>query len=170
MITYILALVCGFVILGLDQLTKYYISTDMVLGESREFINGLIDIIYIHNRGGAWGMLSDHTWILTVVTIVVMGICVVFLVKYGAKNKLLFWGINLVMFGGIGNLIDRIFKGGNVIDFLHFEFWPDFPIFNIADCVIVIGAGMLILHYAIETVKEFKNPKNNTSQENDASI
>ena len=81
------------------------------------------------------------------------------LIKYGLKNKLLFWAITLVLFGGIGNMIDRIFRGGFVVDFLHFEFWPQFPVFNIADCSIVVGAGLLILYYIIDMNKECKSCK-----------
>ena len=56
-------------------------------------------------------------------------------------------------------MYDRIFRGGEVIDFLHFEFWPTFPVFNIADCAIVIGAGLLILYFILDTIKEFKEKR-----------
>ena len=51
-------------------------------------------------------------------------------------------------------MIDRIFRDGNVVDFLHFAFMPEFPVFNIADCAIVIGAGLLLLYYVLGTIKE----------------
>lgn len=159
MISYILGLVCAFLVIGADQYTKYLISTNMVLGEGKDFINGIIDIIYIHNTGGAWGMLSGYTWILLSLTVIAMLVCITLLLKSGMKSKLLFWAICLVISGGIGNLIDRIFRGGNVVDFLHFEFWPTFPIFNVADIAVVIGAGLLILYFIIDTVKESKKAK-----------
>ena len=62
-------------------------------------------------------------------------------------------------------MYDRIFRNGNVIDFLHFDFWPTFPIFNIADCAIVIGAGLLILYFILDTVKEFKIKRDNKNAE-----
>ena len=68
-------------------------------------------------------------------------------------------GLSLVVSGGIGNLIDRIFRNGKVIDFLHFEFWPSFPVFNVADCAIVVGVGLLILYFVIDTVNEYKSKK-----------
>ena len=49
-----------------------------------------------------------------------------------------------------------LFSDGNVIDFLHFEFFPSFPVFNVADCAIVVGAGLLILYFLIDSVKESK--------------
>ena len=159
MISYILAFLCGVLLLGADQLTKYYISTNFVLGESREFLSGFIDLTYIHNRGGAWGMLYGRTYILLPVTLVIMIICIIFYVKYGKKSRLLLWAITLVMSGGIGNMIDRVFRDGNVVDFLHFEFFPSFPVFNVADCAIVVGAGLLILYFILDAVREEKQKK-----------
>lgn len=159
MVSCILAIVMGLLVLAADQLTKLYIISNFSLGKGCGFIKGLINIVYIHNRGAAWGMLSGKTWFLVAITAVIMAVCIYFLIKMGKKNKLLFWAICLVLSGGIGNMIDRIFRSGNVIDFLHFEFWPQFPVFNVADCAIVIGAGLLILHFIIEAVNDFKARK-----------
>ena len=165
MISYILALLVGLIILGLDQYTKYFIISNYTLGASSDFLPGIIDITYIHNKGGAWGMLSGHTWLLVSVTVIVMLVCVALLLKYGARNKLMFWAITLVLSGGIGNMIDRIFRDGNVIDFLHFEFMPDFPVFNVADCAIVIGAGLLILYFLAGIIRDAKVRHNPPEEE-----
>ena len=159
MISYILAVLCGALLILADQITKYYISANFLLGESREFINGFINLTYIHNRGGAWGLLYGHTLILVPITVVIMALCIFLYVKYGKKNRLLLWAISLVLSGGIGNMIDRIFRGGNVVDFLHFEFFPSFPVFNVADCAVVVGAGLLILYFILDTIKEEKQKK-----------
>lgn len=165
MISYILAFICGALLLLADQFTKYYVSANFVLGESREFLNGFIDLTYIHNRGGAWGMLYGKTYILLPVTLVIMALCIVLYLKYGKKSRLLLWAITLVLSGGIGNMIDRVFRGGNVIDFLHFEFFPSFPVFNVADCAIVVGAGLLILYFILDAVHEEKQKKLQTESE-----
>lgn len=159
MISYILAVLCGALLILADQITKYYISANFLLGESREFINGFINLTYIHNRGGAWGLLYGHTLILVPITVVIMALCIFLYVKYGKKNRLLLCVISLVLSGGIGNMIDRIFRGGNVVDFLHFEFFPSFPVFNVADCAVVVGAGLLILYFILDTIKEEKQKK-----------
>ncbi len=159
MISYILAVLCGALLILADQLTKYYISANFLLGESRDFINGFINLTYIHNRGGAWGLLYGHTLILVPITVVIMAFCIFLYVKYGKKNRLMLWAISLVLSGGIGNMIDRIFRGGNVVDFLHFEFFPSFPVFNVADCAVVVGAGLLILYFILDTIKEEKQKK-----------
>ncbi|MGN0492903.1 MAG: signal peptidase II [Acutalibacteraceae bacterium] len=168
MISYALALLCGVLLLCADQLTKYYISVNFALGESHEFLKGFIDLTYIHNRGGAWGMLYGSTYILLPVTLAIMVFCIVFYVKYGKKNHLLLWAISLVMSGGIGNMIDRVFRDGNVVDFLHFEFFPSFPVFNVADCAIVVGAGLLILYFILDAIREERQKRaEKLSEQND---
>lgn len=161
MISYILAIFSGFCLLFIDQYTKALVVSNFKISETKEFINNFIDLIYVQNNGGAWNILGGHTWLLITFTALVMVLCVIVLFKY-AKNKLLFWSIILVLFGGIGNMIDRIFRNGLVVDFFHFEFMPDFPVFNIADCGIVIGAGLLILYFVIDTVNEYKAKKDST--------
>lgn len=157
--SYILAIITGVCILGLDQYTKFFIISNFELAQSYPFLKGFIDITYIHNRGGAWGMLTGHTWLLLSVTIVVMLICVSLIIRFGIKNKLMFWAIVLILSGGIGNMIDRIFRSGNVVDFLHFEFFPEFPVFNVADCSIVIGASLLILYFVIDIINDNKQKR-----------
>lgn len=159
MISYILAILCGVAVLVADQLTKFYIINNFEIGGTAEFLKGFIDIIYINNKGGAWGILNGYTWALLSITAIVMVICFTLLIKLGKNNKILFWAITLVLFGGIGNMIDRIFRHGNVVDFLHFEFWPTFPIFNVADCAVVVGAGLLIYYFIYDSVKDAKQKK-----------
>lgn len=167
MISFVLSLVCGLLILGIDILTKHLIVTSFTLGDSAELLNGFVNLVYIHNTGGAWGMFSESTRLLTLVSLAVMGICFYILFRYGRKSRLLHWAMSLVIFGGIGNLIDRIFRNGNVVDFLHFEFWDSFPVFNVADCAIVVGAGLLILYFITDTVKEKRNSKNPRENEDE---
>lgn len=166
MLTYILAALCGILIIGADRYTKIFISANYTLAESHDFIPGVIDITYVRNTGAAWGMLSDKTWLLISITAVVMLICFALILKYGTSNKLLFWAMILVLSGGVGNMIDRIFYG-YVVDFLHFTFWPDFPVFNLADCAIVLGAVLLAVYFIIslyEEQKERHRKKEETAQ------
>ena len=157
MITYIIAALSGAAVICLDQYTKYYVNLNCESLQSRTLIPEIIDIIYVRNTGAAWGMLKDHTWFLISITAIVMLICITLILKYGTKNKLLFWAMVFVLSGGIGNLIDRIFRGGRVIDFLHFKFWDSFPVFNIADCAIVIGAGLFIIYFIYDLWLEMKS-------------
>ena len=156
--TYILAIISSVLFLLADHFTKYIVDTNMELGESIPFIPKFLDFTYIHNTGGAWGILSGKTWLLVVFTAAVMVFCVIFLIRNGFRNPLLFWSVCLVVSGGVGNMIDRIFNEGRVIDFIRTLFM-DFPIFNVADCAVVIGAGLLILYFVLDIVKEGKEKK-----------
>ena len=167
MFSFIIAIFIGLAVLVIDQLTKYFIISNFSLGQSADFIKGIIDIVYIHNEGAAWGMLSGKTWLLVAFTAVAMAFCGYFIWKYGRENKLMLMGLSLVVSGGVGNLIDRIFRDGKVIDFLHFEFWPQFPVFNVADCAIVVGVGLLILYFVIDTVNEYKLKKSGLKENAD---
>ncbi len=164
MVSYILAAITGVLVLVADQFTKVYISNNFEMAKSYEFLPGIIDITYIHNDGGAWGMLGGYTWVLLSVTIVIMLVCVALLLKTGLKDKLMFWALMFILSGGIGNMIDRIFRGGNVIDFLHFEFWPTYPVFNIADCAIVIGAGIMLLYFLKEMMDDNRAKRENAQK------
>lgn len=159
MVNYIIAVVVGVLMLAADRYTKYLAELYVPMtGPGVEFIPGFIGFWRTNNGGAAWGFLEGHTWLLLSVTIIIMIICVALLLKYGLKDKLLFWALTLVLSGGIGNLIDRIFHGGEVIDFIHLEFM-DFPLFNVADCTIVIGAGLMVLYFVLDIIKEAKKRK-----------
>ena len=153
MVSYIFAVITAVAALALDQFTKYYISNNFVMAETKPLIPHVLGITYVYNTGGAWGMLKDQTWLLLSVTIVIMLVCIALLLKFGVKNKLMFWAITLILSGGVGNMIDRIFRGGKVIDFFDLLFM-EYPVFNVADCAIVIGAGMLLLYFLIDMLKE----------------
>lgn len=162
----ILAIICGISVLAADRIAKNIISARFAVGESKPFINGFIEFLHIKNMGGAWGFLSGKTVVLVPMTAFIMLLCAFVLVKYGKESNLLFWALTLVIFGGAGNMIDRIFYGGAVTDFLHFQFFPSFPVFNIADCAVVIGAGLLIVAFLLDSVRKPKKDSGNGDEQN----
>ncbi len=166
MISYILAVLTGVIVLGLDQYTKYYIISHYELGESSEFIKGIINIIYVNNKGGAWGILQGYTWTLLAITAILMIVCFALLVKLGKNNKMVFWSVSLILFGGLGNMIDRIFRDGTVIDFLQFDFYPQFPVFNIADCAVVVGGFLLMAYFIYDGINDARNKKKKVLEAN----
>lgn len=162
---YILAGVVSVLFLVADQITKWYVASNFTLTETRPLINGVIDLTYVHNTGGAWGLMEGYTLVLIALTLFIMIICIAMLMKEGFKSKLLFFSVCLIISGGIGNMIDRIFRGGNVVDFIHLHFMPTFPVFNIADCAVCIGAGLLLCYFIVDMIKDYK-----TRRENEANI
>ena len=156
----ILAIICGILIIAGDQLTKYLVTVMMEQNEVITVIPGILNLNrIIPNSGAAFGIFAGQTWFLITITCIIMVICVCMLVRKTFQSKWMFWSLVLVLSGGIGNLIDRIFRGGNVIDFLEFGF-IDFPVFNVADCAVCVGAFMIVVYFIMDFVKDYKREKN----------
>ena len=152
----VLAIICGLLVVGIDQLTKYLVTIHMDLNEVINIIPGLINFNRIPpNMGAAFGMFQGQTWFLITVTCVIMIICIAMLIRKTFDSKLMFWALCLVVGGGAGNLIDRIFRGGSVVDFLEFGFF-EFPVFNVADIAVCVGAGLIVLYFIIDLVKDVR--------------
>lgn len=141
--------------IGLDQLSKYLAAT--YIKSEITVIGRLLHFDYVENRGAAWGMLKDHRWVFMLVSSVAIIAFAVYLFGFKVPNKLYGVSVALVISGGIGNMIDRIALG-YVVDFLKFAF-INFPVFNIADSLVCIGAGLLILAMVLDVVKEAREKK-----------
>lgn len=114
-------------------------------------IPGFFSFAYAENKGAAWSILSDATWLLTIISFFASAGLIIFLFKTKNKSKFMRMSVNLIFAGAVGNLYDRMFLG-YVRDMLRFDF-IDFPIFNIADAAMVIGVILLIV-YVIFIYKE----------------
>ena len=135
-------------VLLLDQLTKLYIMGQFSLGESRT-VNSFFNLVRAHNEGAAFSFLSDaggwQRWFLTLVSVVVSAVIVVWLTKLPRQRLLEGLGLSLILGGALGNLYDRLTLG-YVVDFLDFHWsgWH-FAAFNVADMGISVGAGLIIV-------------------------
>lgn len=135
----------------IDQLTKFYIDSNFVLYQSLEVINGYFNITYIRNSGVAFGILSGFKGIVSQIIFIfisLIAILAIIIIYRGTDDKMIFSRISLslILSGAIGNMIDRIFRGGEVIDFFDF-YWKSYhwPAFNIADSCITIGVILLMI-------------------------
>lgn len=153
--SYILAIVFAALIVVADQLTKYYVVTNYTLGESVPIIDGIFNLTYIHNSGAAFGILKNQRWFFLAITAIIIIICVTMLIRRTYKSKWMYWAICTVLGGGVGNMIDRIFRDGKVIDFIEFGFF-EFPIFNLADIAVTVGAIMIFLYFLSDMIKDVK--------------
>jgi signal peptidase II len=150
----VLAIICGVLVVVLDQVTKYLVISTMDMNQVITIIPGLLNFNRIPpNSGAAFGILEGQTWFLITVTLLIMIICISMLIRRTFESRTMFWAICMVLAGGIGNMIDRIFRGGNVVDFLEFGFM-EFPVFNVADCAVCIGAAMIVIYFIIDFVKD----------------
>lgn len=145
--------VLGILILSLDQLTKYITTKNLSLNQSLPLIRNIFHLTLIHNRAAGFGILKNqvHLFILTSIFAIIL-ICLE-LKKNSQGKKFSLYRLSLIFIlsGAIGNLIDRL-RFGYVIDFLDFRIWP---IFNIADSAITIGA--ILLGYSILFIKKTSN-------------
>ena len=132
----------------LDQVTKTIVMNTMELYQSIPVIENVFSFTYIHNYGAAWGMFSENRWIFLVISFVAIIALPVFLYKYRKAPFLFGFSLSLIIGGAIGNMIDRLFApNGGVTDFIEFGFM-EFPIFNVADIFVCIGAVLLFVYLA----------------------
>ena len=147
--------------IGIDQLTKILVSKNMALYQSFSIIPKALNITYIQNRGAAFGMLANHRWVFMIVsTVAIIGICV-YLFRFCNESMFFKIGLALIISGGIGNMIDRVFLG-YVVDmieatFIETLFGWSFAIFNVADSFVCVGACIVIFCLIRDIIKESKN-------------
>lgn len=145
MISYIVLSILGVLLIAADQIVKILIASNLSYQTGViVVIDNFFNIVHWHNTGGAWGALSDATWLLTIFSVLCALVILYFYIT--AKPVFLRLSLILVIAGAIGNMIDRI-RLSYVIDFLYFNnlFGYSFPAFNIADICITSGCiGVLI--------------------------
>ena len=134
-------------VLVADQLTKVWVIQSFSLGESIQLLP-VFNFTYARNYGAAFSFLGDaggwQRWLFTLIAVVVSIVLSVWLARLQRPQWKLSLALVLIVAGAIGNLIDRSLYG-YVVDFLHvyYQEWH-YPVFNIADCAITIGAALLI--------------------------
>lgn len=130
-------------VLVLDQIVKAIVVKNMVLYQSIPVIKGFFHLTYVLNPGAAFSILRNQTTFFIIITILVVVFIVFYIPKIPKNNYFMLIGFGSVVGGALGNLLDRI-RLAKVIDYLDFRFWP---VFNIADMGIVIGAGLLLIGF-----------------------
>ena len=128
-----------------DQLLKYWVVRHLEIDQSAAFLPGLVRLTRLHNTGAAWGSFSGSTALLTAVTAVLLVAVAWLVLKKVVRHPLGLCAAMLVLGGGIGNMIDRVCRG-YVVDMFDLEFM-DYPIFNLADCFVVVGVILGAVYY-----------------------
>ena len=139
--------VLGAGLLVLDQYTKYLVRTNMVVGESIPVLGELFRNNYVRNTGAAFSMLSGQRFLLILLPVLIVVGALWYFRKEREKHCLFYASWTMIIAGGLGNLIDRIWFGW-VTDLFDFSFFP--PVFNIADIGITVGCGLFILYNMLE--------------------
>ena len=107
-----------------------------------DIVNNIFSITLVHNTGAAFGIFRDQAAFFVIISGLAIASILTYIIRSGTKSSFLRnIALSLVLGGAVGNLIDRL-RFGYVIDFLDFKVWP---VFNIADSAITIGAFLLII-------------------------
>ena len=133
-------LIIALAVFVLDQLTKVYFTKALPLGGSLPVVKGVFHLTLVHNRGAAFGILKNQVPVFIFTSL--LAIILIFVNFRKNRQKSLYRiALSLILGGALGNLADRLLFG-YVIDFLDFRVWP---VFNVADSAITVGATLLAL-------------------------
>lgn len=153
-----------------DQLSKYWIIDRFYYGERMWVIPGLMEFTHVRNPGGIFSFLADSSVELRMTlfvgaALVAIVLLLVFLFRHEPEERLSPMALGMILAGAVGNLADRLVHG-EVIDFLSVHLMGGYiwPTFNIADSLIVVGTGIMMLMLFLET-DEGNAEKANLSEE-----
>ena len=148
--------VLSLVLLALDQWVKAWTVANfsappldnpfVTLDSPKPFWPGVVELTRVHNYGAAWSSFSGMRWLLVGVTSLIVLAVVYVLLRGVVRHPLGRTAGALILAGGLGNIIDRV-RLGYVVDMLHFQFWPSYPTFNVADVCVVAGAVLGVIYY-----------------------
>lgn len=169
--------ICGLlmaaVLVGIDQLTKWLIADSqwkMELHQSIHLIKfgdtQVLNLSYYLNDGSAFSMFGGQTSMLICVTSLMMGAMLCAMVLKKVRTLPYIIAFSLVIAGGVGNLIDRIFNNGLVVDFIDVRI-INFAIFNFADICAVCGGILLCVLVILDEIAEKREAKEKPSAETD---
>lgn len=140
-------LIIATLVMLFDQITKYLVAMKLSNGDEIDIIEGFFKFSYTENPGIAFGMLNNGNvkWLLVAISVAAIMVVVYYMRRTPSSNMLLLWSLSLLAAGICGNLIDRV-RLGRVIDFILL-YYKDYqwPVFNIADTAITIGAALMAI-------------------------
>ena len=138
----------------LDQVTKLLVTGFLNLNQVINVIDGFFSITYVRNTGAAWGMFSNNTLFISIISILFLFILIKYIKELPKIDFLYVVAFGLIIGGIIGNLIDRLLRG-YVVDFFRFIILDyNYPVFNVADMLIVIGSIILIISFVRDDIIE----------------
>lgn len=144
-------------VIAADAVTKA-LAASCLTDKALTVIPGVLEFVYVENRGAAFGMLADHRWVFLVTSSVAIALIIGYLAVKRPPSKLIRVSLALIAGGGVGNMIDRVARG-YVTDFINATF-VDFYVFNVADSCVCVGCGLLIIWMIADTVREYREKKN----------
>ncbi|MEG0229797.1 MAG: signal peptidase II [Oscillospiraceae bacterium] len=134
-----------FLLIILDQLFKFLAEKLLKPEGFIKFLDPILNFNWQINEGAAWGIFAGNKLILIGFTAIVLLVVCYLILFNKITDKFMVIFSCIIIAGGFGNLIDRIIQG-YVIDYLQFGFF-DFPVFNLADVCVTVGAIAFAIYY-----------------------
>lgn len=132
----------------IDQVVKYWAFTDLQPKSTIPVIENIFHLTYVENRGAAFSILQNQIWLFVLLTICILAMIIIAIKRGKIRTALGRWGLYLVAGGAIGNLIDRVLRGF-VVDLFDFRY-IHFPVFNIADIFVCVGAVLFCVYIMVQ--------------------
>lgn len=145
------------VLTAADQLIKYFVVTYLKPIGEKLVIPGVLRFTYVENDGAMMGLFGGKAQVMMWITVVIIAVLLVILLLKKIKFGFNYCCLVAIIAGGIGNLIDR-FRLGFVVDYIDVLF-VKFYVFNFADCLVTVGAFLIIGYQIYEIIWETKGKK-----------
>ena len=150
-------------LVGIDQIIKYYVDLYLKPIGSVNVMEKVLQFSYYENDGAMMGLMNGKTLTMTILALICLAVIVFVIFSDKIKFGIDYCCIVLMISGGLGNIIDRIFRG-YVIDYIEVLF-VDFYIFNFADCLVTCAAIVMICNQIYEIIKENKAKKEKSAND-----
>lgn len=149
----IILLIMIICLIEVDQIIKNIIVNN-IYNSSITIINGILKLTYIENTGGAFGIGNNSVIMFIIVNIIIITLIAKFIIsKKDEISKYILISLGFIVAGGIGNLIDRVFRGF-VVDYIDINPLIKYPVFNFADIFVVAGCVIIAINLIVSIVKE----------------
>lgn len=139
----------------IDQITKLLTINYLLPVNSVEIIKNILSFTYVENRGAAFGIMQNSRIFFLIFTVILIGAIIIYTIKTKPQNRLYLISTSLIIAGGMGNFIDRLFRG-YVVDMIEVTF-IEYPVFNFADICVVIGAILFCIYMFFDKSEKSEN-------------
>lgn len=171
----LLPFILTIIVIVLDQITKALVVSFIPPYKiGAQFLGDFLRLIHVYNPGVAFSIGAAWPDLLrriafSIMPLIFLAIVIVVYMKSNDFTKLQRWAIAGIVGGGIGNLIDRIFRPEGVVDFIDVKFYGLFgmerwPTFNVADSAVVVCGILLIVSFIAMTIKDIKSKKEESKE------
>lgn len=142
---------------AIDQIIKYFVCAYLEPIGSKIIVENFLQLSYVENTGAMMGLMQGKTSLLAVLAMIILVVLFALILTKKIKFGFIYCCLVMIVSGGIGNIIDRIFRGF-VVDYIEVLF-VDFYVFNFADCLVTVGAFLIIGYEIYDLIRDSKNKK-----------